>query len=344
MVKVFPTPVAKITAEPEFCYPDSANIFYTHNIDSSICEWQLHGAHRVGAGNDSILVVLDKPTANIVLTVDEYGCVSEPFEMVLKRKPHFDFFTESEEGCQPYAPEIIAESLDSFLYFNWITDSLPYPSAHSMQYFFPDSGKFDVGLIGTSTQTNCTDTLLKPDWIWVHPKPFAKFEVDYPVALLEHAEISYTNYSRNAISYFGDFGDGTESSEKNPVHTFSELGEFSSVLMVESDFGCTDTADFTIKILPFSVFTPNAFRPDSEIFENRTFMPVGTGADFSRFKLQVYDRWGQLIFETNTPENPWDGTDKKGNQAPMGNYIWISNFFDIQGFEHNQKGQVLLIR
>ena len=73
-------------------------------------------------------------------------------------------------------------------------------------------------------------------------------------------------------------------------------------------------------------------------------MPVGTGADISRFYLKIYDRWGQIVFETKTPENPWDGKDKNGNDAPMGNYVWISHYFDIQGFEHNQKGQVMLIR
>ena len=123
-----------------------------------------------------------------------------------------------------------------------------------------------------------------------------------------------------------------------------ELGEFNTQLFVESEFGCKDTTDFLITILPFSVYAPNAFRPESDIPENRTFMPVGLGADISRFSLQIYDRWGQIIFETKTPEYPWDGSTKNGKPAPMGNYIWISHYFDIQGFEHNQKGQVLLIR
>ncbi len=187
-------------------------------------------------------------------------------------------------------------------------------------------------------------TLVKPDWIWVHPKPISAFDVDYPVALLEHSKITYTNLSEFANYYFWDFGDETTSNEENPAHTFSELGEFNSQLFVESEFGCLDTSEFLIKILPFSVFTPNAFRPDSEIPENRTFMPVGVGADENQFNLKIFDRWGQIVFETNTPANPWDGTTKNGNKAPMGNYVWISNYYDIQGFEHNQKGQVLLIR
>jgi len=344
MIKVFPTPTASITADIEFCYPDSANIFYTHNIDSSFCEWEFEGAHQAGFGNDSITVVLEDPVGTVRLTVDEFGCTSHPVEMQLKRKPHFDFFTEFEDGCQPYSVEIFAEPLDSFLSFTWKLDSLPDFDGISNLYNFHDSGKFDVSLMAISSETGCADTHTKTDWIWVHPKPTASFEVDYPVALLAHSEITYTNFSESADYFNWDFGDYKISSEKNPVHNFLELGEFNSQLIVESEFGCKDTSSFLITILPFSVFTPNAFRPDSPIDENRTFMPVGVGADLSRFQLKIFDRWGQIVFETNTPEHHWDGTTKNNSQAPMGNYVWVSHYFDIQGYEHNQKGQVLLIR
>jgi len=343
MIKVFPTPIADITADPLFCYPDSADLIYTHNIDSSFCTWSFVGANQVGGENDSVIIVLDEPFATATLIVDEYGCVSSPGEITLKRLPHFDFFTENEEGCQPYSFEVFSDPKDDYLDFGWITDSIPY-YGNSINYYLPDSGKFDMGLLAKSNETGCSDTLLKTDWIWVHPKPKADFDVDFPVALLEHADITFTNYTILASSYLWDFGDDETSQETNPIHTYTELGEFNSMLFAQSDFGCLDTAELLIKILPFNVHTPNAFRPNSDIAENRTFMPVGTGADVSRFNLKIYDRWGQLVFETQNPNHPWDGTSKNGSHAPMGNYIWVSHFFDIQGFEHNQKGQVLLIR
>jgi gliding motility-associated-like protein len=344
MIKVFPTPTADITADPSFCYTDSADIFYTFNIDSSICSWEFVDAHQTGAGNDSITILIEEPFGTAILTVDEYGCVSDPVEMTLKRKPHFDFYTEFEEGCQPYSLEILADPFDENLEFTWITDSLPYPTGSSNIYLLPDSGRFDITLITNSNETGCFDTLAKSNWIWVHPKPISLFDVDFPVALIEHADITFTNFSEYATNYYWDFGDKENSIESNPIHTFNDLGEYYSQLFVESDFGCKDTSELLITILPFSVFTPNAFRPDSDIPENRTFMPVGLGADLSRFSLIIYDRWGQMVFETSTPEMTWDGTAPNGKPAPMGNYIWVSNFFDVQGFEHNQKGQVLLVR
>lgn len=344
MVRVYPTPVAKIYADPNECYPDTAQLFYINNIDSSLCTWELEGMHQIGDGNDSVNVVFDNPFGKAKLTVDEYGCISEPAEIMLKRKPLFDLYTESNEGCQPFSPEFFADTKDDQLEFSWITDSLPYPNGSSHLYSFPDTGKFTISLAAYSMQTGCTDTLIKPDLIWVHPNPISKFEVDYPVALLEHSDLQFTNYSSHAVNYLWDFGDGQTTDEFEPYHNFTELGNYNVKLTAESQYGCIDSSAFVVKTLPFKVFSPNAFRPNSAIPENRTFMPVGTGADENRFNLRIFDRWGQVVFETNSPYNPWDGKAKNGKDAPMGNYVWVARFFDIQGYEHNQKGQVLLVR
>jgi gliding motility-associated-like protein len=62
------------------------------------------------------------------------------------------------------------------------------------------------------------------------------------------------------------------------------------------------------------------------------------------FQFRVYNRWGEVVFESENPEIRWDGTTKSSRQAPAGNYIWKADFEDIQGFSHSMKGNVLLIR
>ena len=344
MIRVFPTPTASIVADPDFCYPDSARVFYEHSIDSSFCYWSFDGAHQLGEGNDSITVLLDQPQASVQLVVDEYGCFSEPDLVALKRKPHFDFSAGVLEECQPASLSFFAEQTDPALDYTWLTPFSSIETGLSINVAFPDSGHFDMGLIGRSMATGCADTLLKPAWVWIHPKPVAAFEVDYPIATIENANLNFSNQTQFADDYLWDFGDTETSFAQNPQHTYLELGKYTARLFAESKYGCKDTSEMEIQILPFNVYTPNAFRPDSDIPENRTFMPVGLGADRSRFNLKVYDRWGQIMFESNTPDNPWDGSTKKGDPAPMGNYVWIARFFDLQGYEHNQKGQILLIR
>jgi gliding motility-associated-like protein len=99
-----------------------------------------------------------------------------------------------------------------------------------------------------------------------------------------------------------------------------------------------------IEILPFNVYTPNAFRPDSEISENREFMPVTIGVDPEKFSLVIFNRWGEQVFESKSPDQKWDGKLKNNANAPVGNYVWKAEFADIQGFWHSMKGQVMLIR
>jgi gliding motility-associated-like protein len=344
MVNIFPTPNAEIAVDPDFCNENSVEVFYVQNIDSSFCTWDFNGtAHKVGEGNDSITVFLDKQIATIRLQVEEYGCISNWAEATAKRKPVFDITTDLSEGCQPLQVLASAFSTDEQLEYQWLTDSLT--SAGNEQYFLlPDAEMYDFKLAAKSLLTGCSDTLTKLGVVQVHPKPDAQFEVDYAVAIIEHATINFTNLTPLIDIFNWDFADGTTSTDENPQHTFGTLGKFSVELIVESEFGCIDTGTMEIEILPFNVYTPNAFRPDSDIDENREFMPVGVGVDPNDFQLQIYNRWGEVIFESKSPDYKWNGTSKNNQPAPMGNYIWKADFADIQGFKHSMKGQIMLIR
>jgi len=344
MVKVFPTPTAKIELDPAFCNDSTVIAIYPTNIDSSFCKWDFYGtAHQIGAGNDTILVNIEKQIADIGLQVEEYGCTSKWAETTAKRKPFFDFSTDITEGCQPLQVLAKASTADENIEFNWLTDSL-VTSGNEQNFILADAGKYDFAIASTSSLTGCTDTLTKWDLVLVYPKPFAQFEVDYPVAIIEHANLHFTNLTTDVDIVNWDFSDGATSIEENPQHTYTTLGKFPVQLIVESEFVCIDTGMMEIEIVPFNIYTPNAFRPDSEIPENREFMPVGAGADANGFQLQIYNRWGEVVFESNSPEHKWNGTTKNNQPAPMGNYIWKAEFKDIQGFDHLMKGQVILIR
>ncbi len=344
MIRVFPTPVAAIAANPDICYPDTAQLVYIHNQDSSLVSWEFEGMHQVGSGNDSIRVRFDMPSANVTMVVNEYGCISEPAVIILKRKPRFDFFIDSTDGCPPFISEIFTSTDDNNLLFEWITDTLPAPAGPSMIFDTSEPGFYDVGVVAFSAETKCRDTLIKKEWIKIYPNPEANFRVNYSVAMIETANIEFTNRSAGAELYYWDFADGTYSTEQNPTHRYTVPGEYMAQLIAESAFGCLDTFMVSVSIMPSAVFSPNAFRPSSPIEENRTFMPVGSGVNPLYFILTIYNREGQLVFESTSPANPWDGNLPDGNPAGMGNYIWIARYTDIQGIEREQKGQVLLIR
>ncbi|SHJ81578.1 gliding motility-associated C-terminal domain-containing protein [Tangfeifania diversioriginum] len=355
---VFPVPEVEFSGPELVCGEKSARltVSLTGTQDSI---WKIENNFNWNAVNSSL--VFPKTTrTSAVVEVSEWGeyeiyyrlqtidgCEkTDTFEMSFypRTTTDFDFITEAREGCQPFYAEVVATPQNSELNYFWITDAEPYPAGNQNQFIYDEPGQYDVGLIAQSAETGCADTLIKTNWITVHVKPKAAFEVDYPVALTENARISFTNLSENADYFSWNFGDGAGSDQLNPVHTYSAPGEYNSQLIAETQFGCTDTAAQKITILQSPNQFPNAFRPNSPIEENRTFMPLKTGVDETRFHLKIYNRWGELVFETNSPDNPWKGEKQNGQSVPAGNYVWIANYFDIQGIEHQKKGQVLLIR
>lgn len=343
MVKIFRTPTAKIELDPGFCHDKTGTAIYPLAIDSSDCHWSLTGAESLGGGNDTIVFTIINPVTYITLMVEEFGCRSTLAKTTAKRKPVFDFNFTPGYGCQPLFTTGIAVSLDEKLQYTWLTDTLNYTGkTHDFILNYP--GKTGFSVRAFSEITGCSDTLVKPDFVLVHPKPESKFDVDYPVAILEQARLHFTNQTSNVEKFEWDFNDGALSNEENPAHQFTALGKYNVALATESQFGCRDTAEIVVEILPFTVYTPNAFRPESEIDENRYFMPVTVGVDRSQFRFIVFNRWGATVFESDSPENKWDGTIGKNGKAPAGNYVWIVEFADIQGFRHAMKGQVLLIR
>ncbi|HAQ20876.1 MAG TPA: hypothetical protein DCR40_16835 [Prolixibacteraceae bacterium] len=170
------------------------------------------------------------------------------------------------------------------------------------------------------------------------------FSQNYEVASVEHPAISFFNETENSVGFWWDFGDGATSNEENPVHHYSAIGKYRVVFQATSKFGCADTTSSTVKIIPFTLSTPNAFRPESEIAENRVFLPITEGIDPEKYHLRIFNRVGSTVFESKNPETGWDGKMKNGTLAESGVFVWIVQYADVQGYAHQQKGTVMLVR
>lgn len=127
---------------------------------------------------------------------------------------------------------------------------------------------------------------------------------------------------------------------KNPVATLDR--DFSYNLLATSINGCTATAKINIKIFTRpDVFVPGAFTPDGNSL-NDIFKP--SLSDIKILKLfAVYNRYGELVYRTSTPNAGWDGTIK-GKKQNAGTYIWFVEAVDYMGRIISKNGTVLLIR
>jgi PKD repeat protein len=343
MIKIYPTPKAVISADPATCYGDTVIFKYLNAKENSHGKWFAKGNQLLSDENTKATYFLKNEISEIGFVVEENKCSCDTLKVQVKRKPNFDFAVDETEVCLPVPVTLKAVPKDPNLQFSWSVDSLQIPG-DSLTHLFSGSGFYNVSLEGFSSLTGCSDVVTKDRFIHVYPLPVPGYSQNYKVATLDHPEITFSNETTGAHSYFWDFGDGTTSEEINPKHKYTEIGEYDVVMQAVTDFGCTDTIGSRVKIVPYSFYMANAFRPDSDIPENRVFVPIPKGVDPANYKFDVFNRVGSTVFESTNPEAGWDGNLSNGSKAASGIYVWIIKYTDIQGFDHLQKGSVMLVR
>ncbi|GAB2821487.1 T9SS type B sorting domain-containing protein [Ferruginibacter profundus] len=111
---------------------------------------------------------------------------------------------------------------------------------------------------------------------------------------------------------------------------------------VTDDIGCTNTDDILIKVYKGpTYYIPNAFSPNGDGM-NDVFRPIPVGIAFTDY-FNVYNRLGEMVFQSNQWLKGWDGT-YKGKQAAAGTYVWLIKGMDKYGKVVEMKGTVILVR
>jgi gliding motility-associated-like protein len=209
-----------------------------------------------------------------------------------------------------------------------------------VSHTYSAAGRFSVRLIAIDSNTcNITDTS-DIQFLVVSDTPVAAFDW-IPKVPEENKPVRFINGSSGAVRYFWDFGDGETSTLENPEHVFSASGTWTVMLVAYNAAGCTDTAygEVEARIRPL-LDVPNAFTP-GKFGVNSTIKVEGFG--IGRMKWQIYNRWGQLVFESDSPKKGWDGTFK-GKAQPMEVYAYVLEVEFTDGKKVRKTGDITLIR
>jgi gliding motility-associated-like protein len=206
---------------------------------------------------------------------------------------------------------------------------------------------FDVKLIVT-TDKGCTDSLNKPSFITVYPKPIAQYIVNPNPESILTPVVYFENQSQDYIKWNWNFGDNSskDSVTLNPYHTYNSdnAGSYYSTLIVTNQYGCKDTANVMVKIEPeFTFYIPNAFTPGNTDGINDMFTGYGIGIE--TFELLIFDRWGEKIFSTTDINKGWDGSVKGSLvDVKMDVYVWKVRIKDVLGKFHDYAGHVTVVK
>jgi gliding motility-associated-like protein len=215
-------------------------------------------------------------------------------------------------------------------------------------HVYNSGGNFSPSL--TITDANgCSATLTQSNLIAADEKPIAYF-LPNPAAVSPNDPTTVlNNFSTGATAYLWIFADNSTSNATSPVITvdLQEGEEFLVKLIAYSAVGCVDSTESYITLSPDLIFyIPNAFTPNNDEF-NRDFMPVmSQGFKRDSYNFRIFDRWGEMIFQSKNPEIGWDGTFKNtGKIMQDGIYTYQLDFLVNKGDERKSfQGHVSLLR
>jgi gliding motility-associated-like protein len=264
-----------------------------------------------------------------VTGTDNNGCEdSDDVTVTVISLPNVSFTADVTSGCVPLSVNF-TNTGDSGVNCNWsMGDGTVINDCGNVNHLFTQLGCTDITLTVTNS-TGCTNNQVLANYICVEGPPTANFIATPGVINEFESTVNFNNTSSNAATYVWDFGDNSgTSSETDPEHEYdgSVLGNYTVTLYAYSALGCIDSVQGAIQYQEELIYyVPNCFTPDGDMY-NQTFKPIFTsGFDPYNYALYIYDRWGELIFESRDAQYGWDGT-YNGKLVQQGSYTWKIEF------------------
>jgi gliding motility-associated-like protein len=218
-------------------------------------------------------------------------------------------------------------------------------TSNSMQpnHQYNTSGTFLISV--TVTDLNgCVTNMVEESQVIVNPRASAEFSSSSLSESTLDPTFYFYNSSSDASEFTWYFGDGFSSALENPNHTYENFGAFIVQLIATNSYNCPDSTTIQIEIEPsYNVYVPNSFSPEGDK-HNPTFYAQGYGILDKDFSLLIFDRWGEIVFESHDITDVWDGRTKKGEQAQDGTYTWVIYFRDLTEQKYRKEGHVSIIK
>ena len=207
----------------------------------------------------------------------------------------------------------------------------------SISYTYNEIGDYEVTL-SVQTDIHCKNSLTQIVSIFGNPE--ASFKCNpFTISTLS-PEVNFINTSIDAIPLLWSFGDSTFSLSSDPYHIYDNPGIYDILLVVEDINQCKDSVvKQIIMYYDFVLYVPTAFTPNND-GENDTFGPSGLRMDkYKSYHFQIYNQWGERIFETSDTNEWWGGAD-----FPAEVYNWVIVITDELGKVRKRNGMVTLIK
>lgn len=214
-------------------------------------------------------------------------------------------------------------------------------SGKSPAVFFESDSEYTITHKVTD-HFGCSNTISRV--VSVLTRPDAEFSFS-EIGGENSGELLFSNESVGADNYTWQFGNGITSYEETPSVKYENEGEYLIQLVGSSKEGCHDTTTFLYIYSIPDLQMPNAFTPGLDALNN-VFLPILPRMSLMPYTFQIYNRFGQMLFETHDPFLGWDGTFQN-KPCQIGTYVWVVRYQKKENesiIPAIQQGMVTLVR
>lgn len=279
----------------------------------------------------------------------QFGCVGTVIKSAyVNATPSALFSAQNPMGCPSLCVNfnnLSSIGNGSIKTYQWIFGDNTPPSYATNPVHCYETGTYGVTL-KTVSDSGCVSTSYLPNLITVYPTPLAGFDVSPSELEITTPLVEVQDRSSGASSVVYYFSDGTSKTTRNFSHLFTtDVAKTVAILqVVRNTQGCRDSVIHDVRIKPsWVIYVPNAFTPNHDGL-NDGFRALGVGIE--AFSMQIFDRWGKMIFETDDINTPWDGSVGRGSSvdAKQEVYVWKVKVKDVNHNDHDLIGHVTLLK
>lgn len=366
-IRVFAKPRPDFTMDPEILQLPQTSVIFS-NLTPNRSNWKFRWSYgdsqsdtnsSLNHGHDYSALVTDLSNTNLnvkLVAVNAIGCTDSITKVLQIRpvKPIVDFEPDT-AGCAPLKISFRNKSKYGNQYF-WTFGDGTTSTEQNPSKRYENPGVYSVSLRVTGPGGEVT--LKRDNIITVYELPDASFttvpKAPRAIKIPEEKMNCFVRYPQAGWSYEWDFGDGSTSREKDPVHQYMQPGNYTITLVVTSAEGCVDTDTLRNGAMVEKgnlIIVPNAFTPrsdansdgflDKEQGTNDVFYPFTEGV--TEIRLQIFNRWGQFLYESTTLNKGWDGTFN-GRACKSDVYVYKVWCRFVDGRTETKVGDLTLLR